>query len=585
MRYLAESLLVPLRPELEKYENFMKASATDPPNEPYKSKYAAFGCLENMQEFINNWDDSPHQAAVQSAVLSACGVIKAETEEFATAEKFLSRSVEICDSAGEECYSILQRTQALIYLGVIWCGREDYFKSKDYLEKALKVHQEFQGENNQQIFTFRDLLWPGDYKVSKQTEDLESVITHAYYYLAQVEGKMGNATRSAELCHTTLARQLKHPDSLNHLDWSRNCATLSQFYLNQENFTAARYHLAAAQDILATYATASRAQMKAGEKNGEGEKAEEEDEEGKTEEELLSVQGHLSRLCGKYGLSLLEYSHCEKLTAEEGESSGGDGQKWATPCPLFPDLNINPRLDQVADTKIVELDTAKQTFLWAQKQFSESQKYYTMDERCSDYVEICRDISQLYKHLVAFEPENDNRCKMHRRRADMLEPLNRELNPEHYLLVIRQILFELGEIFSDLVDLKRERWLAEPNNPHFAKKVNTVVQKSTLYFQTFLDTMKVEGKDPVKYNDDNDRPALLAFFYLGRLASKFVVEENSQRQLDNINKTFLDYSKIVDYCKTNPDTAAKMTEELAACSEMVRLLPVKMEQIRRKLTV
>ena len=29
----------------------------------------------------------------------------------------------------------------------------------------------------------------------------------------------------------------------------------------------------------------------AGEKNGEGEKAEEEDEEGKTEEELLSVQG------------------------------------------------------------------------------------------------------------------------------------------------------------------------------------------------------------------------------------------------------------------------------------------------------
>ena len=38
-------------------------------------------------------------------------------------------------------------------------------------------------------------------------------------------------------------------------------------------------------------------------------------------------------------------------------------------------------------------------------------------------------------------------------------------------------------ISSDLVDLKRERWLAEPNNPHFAKKVNTVVQKSTLYFQ------------------------------------------------------------------------------------------------------
>jgi len=32
--------------------------------------------------------------------------------------------------------------------------------------------------------------------------------------------------------------------------------------------------------------------------------------------------------------------------------------------------------------------------------------------------------------------------------------------------------------------------------------------------------MKIEGADPVKYVDDNTRPALLANFYLGRLASK-----------------------------------------------------------------
>ena len=54
-----------------------------------------------------------------------------------------------------------------------------------------------------------------------------------------------------------------------------------------------------------------------------------------------------------------------------------------------------------------------------------------------------------------------------------------------------------------------------------AKRPGSLLKiKYSSYFQTFLDTMKIEGADPVKYVDDNTRPALLANFYLGRLASK-----------------------------------------------------------------
>ena len=44
----------------------------------------------------------------------------------------------------------------------------------------------------------------------------------------------------------------------------------------------------------------------AGEKNGEGEKAEEEDEEGKTKEELLSVQG---TACPRDLVQFSKYTH------------------------------------------------------------------------------------------------------------------------------------------------------------------------------------------------------------------------------------------------------------------------------------
>lgn len=314
--------------------------------------------------------------------------------------------------------------------------------------------------------------------------------------------------------------------------------------------------------------------------NSSDEKDEKEDDESDEEEMRLGLVCNVSRFCSKYGLALLEFSHCEKLT-----NACTDPRPPVHPAPRFDNLDVSEMENQVSDTKVLDFEGARAVFLWAQKHTITAQKYFSLDERCSDYVELTRDLSQMYKHLLAFEHDDDRKCKMHRRRADLLEPLYRELHPDHYLLTIRQILFELGEIFSDLVDLKRQRWQTEKTNPKFLKKVNTLVNQAILYFQTFLDTMKVEGKDPEKYNDDSVRPALLANFYLGRLASKFVVEENSPAELENIAHTYRAYKKIVDYCEKNPEAKEKVGEELEACAEMVRLLPVKMEKVKQSLTL
>jgi hypothetical protein len=45
MRYLSEANLLPLRKLLRTYEEHLKEAKSDPPTEPYKSKYLAIGCL------------------------------------------------------------------------------------------------------------------------------------------------------------------------------------------------------------------------------------------------------------------------------------------------------------------------------------------------------------------------------------------------------------------------------------------------------------------------------------------------------------------------------------------------------------
>ena len=356
------------------------------------------------------------------------------------------------------------------------------------------------------------------------------VVTHSYYYLAQVHGKLGHAKKSAELCHTTLARQLRY-DRYEAVDWCANCATLSQFYINQDNYRAARYHLVAARTVFTKHFPTVSVE---------------------TGEQAAECEAHIARLSGKYGLCLLEFSQNQSVLSRvyQALENVENPEDEAIENPEFDTLDVADKLDVVTDTKITRWEDAKKTFLWSQKNLTSSQGFYTLDERCSDYVEITRDISQLYKHLISFETDNDRACKMHRRRADLLEPLLEQLSQSHYLLVIRQIIFELGEIFSDLMDLKTKRWNEEPDNPHHANKVNMMVTRATKYFAQFLDTMKVGGEHPAVYNEESVRPALLARFHLGRLASKFVVEENTAAHLRNTLTSLARYKDAALYCIT-----------------------------------
>ena len=388
-----------------------------------------------------------------------------------------------------------------------------------------------------------------------------------------MHGKLGNAKKSAEFCHETLARQLK-ASSYDPLDWATNAAVLSQFYLNHNNHNTARYHLVSARVVFDQHFDSE------GGVKSKSESVVEKEVEEEVREKVLKCQATIDRLSVKYGLHLLEFSSSE---ADETVDNVEAAEDEAIESPEFDQLDLGGRLEEVRGSKVVDWESARLLFLWSQGRVVASQKYFSMEERCSEYVELAREHGQLYKHLISWEPDHDRQAKMLRRRADLLEPILVQLNVAHYLLTVRQLRFELGEIFSDMMDLKRERLEAEPGNPQVVKKVNMLVQQAVRHFSAFQDTMKVDGKLPEEYNEDTVRPALLCHFYLGRLASKLVVPDRSEQQLQNVLATFAAYKAIVDYCEAHPVAAEVMSGEVEVCREMVRLMPVRIEKLRREL--
>lgn len=197
---------------------------------------------------------------------------------------------------------------------------------------------------------------------------------------------------------------------------------------------------------------------------------------------------------------------------------------------------------------------------------------FILDGFVTDHVEICQDWSQLYNKMIFFVAELDRKCKLHKRRIDLLEKLCQEISEDHYVTLIRQLLFELGECYSQLLDFKVD--YNEKRNP---KKIQRLATKGIETFERFLRTMsdKKSGEHPLSYAEEYVRPVLLARFYLARLHSKCLED-----RAEHLEKSLKEYETIFDYVARHPSAKESIEKEYEICREMKELLPLKLEKLR-----
>ncbi|KAJ8984966.1 hypothetical protein NQ317_007836 [Molorchus minor] len=558
----------------EKYNKVKKLleedSKLDPPNEPHLSKYSARQILIGMKASIENLmrsqsSEGPDTLKLTGAVYLYLGMVSLDTEEPSTGEKYLEKCKEIIEKYADIPEFILITLNMYNQFGILWYHREPE-KSQVYLDKAEELYLHYK-EKSAPPIDISDLFQTNieTFNSDIALKNMEKIYTLTLYYLAQ--------------------RQLQMND-YDPIDWALNAATLSQFFMENNGFKQARHHLAASSYMLQKH-------------EKELNEITEQDEVYEAKMETFKHRSaDVARCWSKYGLILLARSK-ERLLNHTDDID--------TNCPLSTDLSklelaadstisqedlknldfkgIDVTLfeSQITDQFVLTLNDARKVFLNSQQWTIKAQEYYTLDDLASDYIEIVLDQSQLYLNLLFFEDCPENQAKLHKRRVNLLEGILDKVNSQYYLQYCRQVWFELGRTYGDILDIKAEKLRESKGRPapQTLTKINSLSEKSIHHYLNFINSLKnkITGELPAKIQDD-EKAYLQALFHIAALYGRYITLDKELQ----IKKTesSLEYHRLFkEYCDKNTKAKELVPMEYEICKEMVDLLPIKILKLKR----
>lgn len=553
---------------------FDEEGKCDPENDPFRSAYKARELLQELSNkvHVERECDDAHVGlrVIEASLRYQLGLNYIFCEERPCGEEYLQKSVsllkdEINTANSKDAVSIVMAAQT--ELGILWASRyQGAQQALSILEKVEYSYHEYKRISDHAPLTIDESLHPPEEHLTEneRREKFENIYTHALFYLAQVHKHLGNNDLAATYCQRTLRRQLKI-GNYDRKEWAVNAAGLSQYFITRNMFVQAKHCLCCANVVIEECKTTAS----------------------DVEAAVFQRKADIARCWVKYFLALMEYSK-EKLYDDvleldrdrqtNAQIAGDEEDEVKNPYRMPMELGVEE--ENTRHQPIVTFEEARQVFLQCRSHVDFALKFFVMDGYVTDNIELAQDMSALYKHLLFFETAKDRKCKMHKRRADLITGVLEEINPQFYLLVCRQLQFELGEIHSDMVDLKVEIVNASngPAGPHAVKKINSLCLSSIKYFREFLDTLKnPNGEFPESLDGDVERPAVVAHFYLARLHSKVLASEQ-QDKLDWKRRSLQFYQWIVDYVQRNPKCTASVQKEFEICQEMVVLLPKSLDR-------
>uniref|UniRef100_A0A8C9LVB6 KIF-binding protein n=1 Tax=Piliocolobus tephrosceles TaxID=591936 RepID=A0A8C9LVB6_9PRIM len=609
---------VPWAEVCEKFQAALTLSRVElqknPEKEPYKSKYSARALLEEVKALLGPASEDEDE--------------RPEAEDGPVAgDHALGLPAEVVEPEGPVAQRAVRLAVIEFHLGVNHIDTEELSAGEEHLVKCLRLLRRYRLSHDcislyiqaqRQGFAMLPrhqvicLPWPPkvlglqvgcppldpterflpeEEKLTEQerSKRFEKVYTHNLYYLAQVYQHLEMFEKAAHYCHSTLKRQLEH-NAYHPIEWAINAATLSQFYINKLCFMEARHCLSAANVIFG-----QTGKISATEDTPEA--------EGEVPELYHQRKGEIARCWIKYCLTLMQNAQLSmqdnigeldldkqselralrKKELDEEESIRKKAVQFGTGelCDAISAVE-----EKVSYLRPLDFEEARELFLLGQHYVFEAKEFFQIDGYVTDHIEVVQDHSALFKVLAFFETDMERRCKMHKRRIAMLEPLTVDLNPQYYLLVNRQIQFEIAHAYYDMMDLKvaiADR-LRDPDS-HIVKKINNLNKSALKYYQLFLDSLRDPNKVfPEHIGEDVLRPAMLAKFRVARLYGK-IITADPKKELENLATSLEHYKFIVDYCEKHPEAAQEIEVELELSKEMVSLLPTKMERFRTKMAL
>ena len=250
-------------------------------------------------------------------------------------------------------------------------------------------------------------------------------------------------------------------------------------------------------------------------------------EDSRMAERVRQTDADISRCWTKYCLALLTSSYEQWEHRRDSVEDGGciKQQSQLPPKQLFKfevleilDVELSVLCDLVKD-----YDTARTVFLSCQKHIERSKHHYSLENFASEHTVIVQDLSNAYKLIAHFENSPMMKCRMHKRRVDMLTQLQKELNPRFYLGEHRQIMYEVAETLSEMADLKIVSTSESPTL-HGMEKINKLLWSAIRTFQQYVASFYEPNTRelPAKIDQDFLRSILTSKLNMARLYSKII---------------------------------------------------------------
>lgn len=236
----------------------------------------------------------------------------------------------------------------------------------------------------------------------------------------------------------------------------------------------------------------------------------------------------------------------------------------------------------ITDRYLLDMDDAKPVFIRFQKWIEKALRYYTAETEATEYAKIVQDHASGYKNLAFFESDLSNQAKMHKRRVDLLEALLALLNKLFYMNIVRELLYELGSAYSNILDIKLDLLnQSSVPNPNALKKINDLCTKILSNFQEYISTYYLAKTETLKPDLEADEliPIAFAYFQIARIYYKYVTPDKKM-QASHIANCMENYQKFVAMCEKHKEVGDKMKAEIGVSKEMLILLPLKLKKIQ-----
>lgn len=546
-------------------------AAEDPEEEPFRSKYKACelieGLLRQLEPLSESADEGPATRGrlldIGAHLTFKLGSLNVDTEDWARGDEMLTRAKQQLsrDDAGPAClYDLLDVNNTL---GILWVNRGEPERAVGFLDAAKEVYERMKERPN----------------VDGEELSLRREASHSQtlFYLAQVMGVMGREDEAAALCGQCLTRQVASPGAGSCFsvdDWCQNAAQLGGYYITKGMWATGRALIAGAEHVFAS-------EFPAWEDAIQHNTPELDKKVNETMRESIREVGaniqlawgklHLHRL--QKGRDRLEGHYPLDSTAQAEESAG------ARLAVSFPTLELDaakPGGQPPPENGWVPVDTeaARSVFNSAVPRYRAALRHYILNGFVTEHCTALMDLSELHKALAAFEEGDIARhCALHKRRAAPLEPIVAKLNHNKYQGLSKTMMYEIGEAHRACFEAK-----LSAGRPR--ARVVASGRRTIKGYTDFVVAYHEGGQPPQRVEEDEEHGYLTARFHLSRLHSKCFPSEaaDGPGEAEALARALREYEFLVDYCKHNEPKGFE--QELDICSEMVQLLPAKIDAIK-----